>query len=358
MEEVQLNPKQRKVIPNIAALSAVVIALVGLFTPWITLGGSGISGSASTPGRLTFFVIAASTALGLSGFLGQLQRYAKLISAATILVCALVLVSYGMWLFQVLRAISEFNNSVGKLDDLGGLLGDALANITESIKPSITTGFYMVLVATLIVLVAALVIFFDDSSANEINGLSEQSVIPLSRIQIIVASVLAALGLVVVIALSGNSDIGASLNGESKNSNSSRSANDSQLSSTFNCIKITNVGNVIKLNQPRFSGDSEPTDIFVATKIRLKNNCSKEIVGVKGNVDFQNVVGDTIFTGQFTEDTTIPVGGSITTSADYGWTFNEFDDEHGQLSGIDQSKTNAILVLVKVAFADGSSLSE
>jgi hypothetical protein len=355
MEEVQLNPKQRKVIPNIAALSAVVIALVGLLTPWITIGGSGISGSASTPGRLTFFVIAASTALGLSGFLGQLQRYAKLISAVTILVCALVLVSYGMWLFQVLRAISEFNDSVGELDDFGGLLGDALANITESIKPSITTGFYMVLVATLIGLIAALVIFFDDSSADEIN---ELSVIPLSKIQIIVASVLAALGLVVVIALSGNSNVGASLNGESKNSISSRAATDSQVSSTFNCIKITNVGNVIKLNQPSFSGDSDPTDIFVATKIRLKNNCSKEIVGVKGNVDFQNVVGDTIFTGEFTEDTTIPTGGSITTSADYGWTFNEFDDEHGQLSGIDQSKTNAILVLVKVAFADGSSLSE
>jgi hypothetical protein len=73
---------------------------------------------------------------------------------------------------------------------------------------------------------------------------------------------------------------------------------------------------------------------------------------------FQNVVGDEIFTGNYTDDNTIKVGESITSSLDFGWTFNEFEDEHGVLAGVDQSKTTAILKLSKVAFEDGTSLSE
>lgn len=358
MEEVQLNPNQKRIIPNIAALAGALVGLIGLFTPWISIGGSGLSGSSSTQGRLTYFVIAATLVLGLSVFVQQLRSFTKIIAVVCTVICAEVLVSYGMWLFQALRAIHEFNDSVGKMDDLGGLFGSALASITKSIKPSITTGFYMVLVAALIGLIAGLVIIFDRSSTSESAELLSNPPIEFSKVQLISGSVIAALGLVAVVALSGNSNLGNSFNQGSESSSSAGGSQKAESSKVFDCLKVSNISNAIRLNQPSFSGDPDPTDIFVATKLRITNNCGKTVVGIKGSVDFKNVLGDTIFTGGFTDDNTIPSGETFTTSLNSGWTFNQFEDEHGLLGIMDQNKTKATLVLTKVAFGDGTILTE
>jgi len=358
MEDVQLNPNQKKVVPNVVALGGALIGFIGLLTPWISVGGSGLSGSSSTQGRLTYFVILSLIFLGLSVFIARLRRFIRIISLLCIVICTEVLVSFGMWLFQALKAIHEFNDSVGKLDNLGGLFGDALANITKTIKPSITTGFYMVLAAALIGLVTGLIVYFNSLADINSDEPSEKSILNLSKVQTISGSVVAALSLVAIVALSGNSNLGNSLDLGSEGSGSTSNAHKSASSSVFNCLKVTNVANAIKLNQPSFSGDPDPTDIFVATKLRITNKCGKSIVGIKGSVDFQNVVGDTIFTGGFTDDNTILSGESFTTSLNTGWTFNEFEDEYGLLGGMDQTKTKAILVLTKVAFEDGTMLTE
>ena len=167
------------------------------------------------------------------------------------------------------------------------------------------------------------------------------------------------MGLAVVVAGSGSSELTRAINSNPLNPIGSGSTETEDVSSDiFNCLEVNNTRNSIKLNQSRFSGDPEPTDIFVATQFRITNNCGKAILGIKGSMIFQNVVGDEIFTGNYTDDNTIKVGESITSSLDFGWTFNEFEDEHGVLAGVDQSKTTAILKLSKVAFEDGTSLSE
>ncbi|MFM1786410.1 MAG: hypothetical protein RL228_360 [Actinomycetota bacterium] len=351
MSDVQLNPIQKRVIPYIAALVASLVGLIGVLTPWISISGSGISSSGSTQSKLTFFVVVALLLLGLSAFVEQLQRFRKLIALISALICAEVLVSYGIWLYNVLKAIKGFNDSVEKLDDTGGIFGEALANLTKNIKPSITTGFYMVLAATFAGLIIALVVYLENSAEN--------SVIEMSKIQMISISVLATLTLVAIVALSGNSKLDESLNSASGGlSTSSDSSQKSESAKVFDCLDVANTGNAIKLNQPSFSGDPDPTDIFVATKLRMTNNCGKAIEGVKGTVNFMNVVGDTIFTGGFTDDNTILPEASISTSLNTGWTFNQFEDEYGVLQSTDQTKAKAVLIVSKIVFADGTSLSE
>jgi hypothetical protein len=181
----------------------------------------------------------------------------------------------------------------------------------------------------------------------------------MSKIQMISISVLATLTLVAIVALSGNSKLDESLNSASGGlSTSSDSSQKSESAKVFDCLDVANTGNAIKLNQPSFSGDPDPTDIFVATKLRMTNNCGKAIEGVKGTVNFMNVVGDTIFTGGFTDDNTILPEASISTSLNTGWTFNQFEDEYGVLQSTDQTKAKAVLIVSKIVFADGTSLSE
>ncbi len=352
MEEAKLNPNQKKLIPYIASLVGCLIGLIGLLTPWVSIGGNGLSGSDSTQGKLTYLVLASMLVLGLTTFVERLGKFARLAALICFIVCAEVLVSYAIWLFQALKAINEFNASLSNLDDLGGIFGEALANLTQNIKPSVTTGFYMVLAAAIVGLLAGLVVFFSDSVSSEVTS------IQISRVQMIATVVLATLGLVAIVALSGNSGLGSRLKDSSNNASSAETTTKAESSSIFKCVKTENIGNAIKLNQPSFSGDPEPMDVFVATKIKITNNCGKSIVGVKGSVDFKNIVGDTIFIGGFTDDNTILAGESLTTSFDTGWTFNQFEEQHGQLSGLDQDKTSATLVLSKVVFSDGSALTE
>ena len=140
---------------------------------------------------------------------------------------------------------------------------------------------------------------------------------------------------------------------------SSTSENSKSISeSTFACVEISNANNRIKLNVSRFSGDPDPTDIFVVAQFEITNNCEKTIIGSKGSVDFQNVVGDTIFTGDWTNDNSIKSGSTFLTSSGIGWTFNQFEDVSSQLRALDASKTKAILTLSKVVFEDGTSITD
>ena len=373
MEEVQLNPAQRNVLPYLVAFAGAAIGILGLLTPWLSIGARGISGSSSDQGKLTYLVVGSLIVLGLSTFVEQLRRYTKIISLVTMAICFDVLVSYAIWANRAFSAVEDFNNASENLDDFGGLFGDALSNLANSIEPSVTTGFYMVCAAAVIGLVASILIFAKPSKANASDETkSDQSAVEgesiengmrshfgVSRIQFIVTVAGAILGLVFVIVGSGSNELSSSLNSNSLNPLSANNNETEEVSSdVFDCLQVTNTKNVIKLNQSRFSGDPSPTDIFVATQFRIINNCGKEVSGLKASMIFQNVVGDEVFTGEFTEDQTIKVGESITTTLNSGWTFNEFEEEHGVLAGMDASKTKAILMLSKVAFEDGTTISE
>ena len=286
-------------------------------------------------------------------------------------ICFDVLVSYAIWANRAFSAVNDFNDAAGKLDDFGGLFGDALSNLTNSIEPSITTGFYMVCASAVIGIVSS-VLIFRQPSQGESQDLSnpkedavdanapvndEKQYFGVSQVPFFITLAAAILGLAVVVAGNGSSELTGAINSNPLNPIGSNSTETEDVSSdVFDCLEVRNTRNLIKLNQSSFSGDPEPTDIFVATQFRITNNCGKAVSGIKGSMIFQNVVGDEIFTGNYTDDKTINVGESITSSLDFGWTFNQFEDEHGVLASVDQSKTKAILKLSKVAFEDGTSI--
>jgi len=373
VEEVKLNPAQRNILPYLLAFAGAAIAVVGLITPWLSIGARGVSGSSSGQGKLTYLVIGSLVVLGLIAFVDQLKNHRRLIALVTMAVSFDVLVSYAIWANRAFSAVNDFNNEAEKLDDVGGLFGGALSNIADSIQPSVTTGFYMVCAGAIIGIVSSALIFKQptqdsfEHAANPGKGSGESQVsisqkkeyFGVSQTPFFITLATAILGLAVIVAGSSSSDLSASLNSNPLNSLDSSSTTADEVSSdAFSCIQLVNTKNVIKLNQSRFSGDPSPTDTFVATQFRIANNCEKAVIGIKGTMVFRNVVGDEIFTGDFNDDQTIKAGESITTRLDYGWTFNEFEDEHGILAGIDQSKAKANLVLSKVAFEDGTSISD
>jgi hypothetical protein len=370
MEEIQLTPAQRNIFPFVLALLGAAVALVGLFTPWLSIGANGLSGSKSDQGNFTYLIILTSLLLGLTAFVPQLRAHKIFIALVTGILSLEVLISYAIWTAQVLKAIKNFNEAADKLGNLGGLFGGALSNLANNLKPSITTGFYMVCAGAILGLVSSALIYKQnmkvESPTESVEGLAlssepqvlEKRYFGVSQVQFIVVMAIAIAGIALVTISAYSSSISDSLNSGSGNSSSASSSIAASTSSdAFKCVKVNNVRNLIKLNQPSFYDDPEPTDIFVVTQFRIVNNCDKPIIGIKGSVTFQDVVGDTVFTGNYTDDETIAVGATLTTSASTGWTFNEFEDQHGQLAGMDQAKTHAIMSLTKVAFGDGTSIN-
>ena len=371
MEDFQLTPAQRKIFPYVLSLAGGALAFIGLLTPWLTIGANGLSGSKSDQGNFTYLIIAFSLTLGLSFLITQLKPYKKFLAIITGVISLEILISYVIWGVQVLSAIRNFNKATDNLGSLGGLFGGALSNLAKSLKPSITTGFYMVCAGALLAIIASMIIFKETSASEKLETtevqdsgvndtgtfIDKNTYFGLSKSQFIFAAVLSIAGLVLVVISALSNRIPESLNSASSNTSSSSNSLTTSVDA-FKCLKVDNVRNLIKLNQPSFSGDPEPTDIFAVTQFKITNNCGKQIIGIKGSVTFQDVVGDTVFTGSYTDDQTIDVGASLITSADTGWTFNEFEDQYHQLAGLDQTKTHAVMALTKVAFGDGTSINE
>jgi hypothetical protein len=370
MEEIQLTPAQRNIFPFVLALVGSAVALLGLFTPWLSIGANGLSGSKSDQGSFTYLIVLSSLLLGLTAFLPRLKAYKKFIALLTGILSLEVLISYAIWAAQVLKAIKNFNDAADKLGNLGGLFGGALSNLADNLKPSITTGFYMVCTGAILGLLSSALIYKQKVDfvplSESVEGVEESSDTQglgrknfgFSQVQFILAISVAVAGLALVTISAYSSSISDSLSSATDNTSTSNSNSVASTSSdAFKCVKVRNVRNSIKLNQPSFYGDPEPTDIFVVTQFAITNNCDKPIIGIKGSVTFQDVVGDTVFTGNYTDDETVAVGAILTTSATTGWTFNEFEDQHGRLAGMDQAKTHAVMNLSKVAFGDGTSIN-
>jgi hypothetical protein len=373
VEEVHLNSAQRNILPYLLAFFGAVIGIVGLLTPWVSIGVRGINGSSNGQGKITYLVVGSLLILGLTGFIDQLRNYKKIIALATLAIGFDALVSYAIWLNRVLGAIDNFNDASKKLEDFGGIFGEALTNLANSIQPSITTGFYMVCTGAATGIVASILIFrqpYQNNSVNQLNmekiaiegsssGVLKRYYFGIPQIPFYVILLATVLGLVFIVNGSSSFRINNELIPNSSNSSSPSSTESEDVSSNlFDCLQVANLRNAIKLNQSRFSGDPEPTDIFIATQFKFTNQCDKTVIGIKGSMSFQNVVGDVVFVGTYTDDKTIQVGESVTTSLNTGWTFNQFEDEHGQLARMDESKTRAVLTLSKIAFDDGTSISE
>jgi hypothetical protein len=123
----------------------------------------------------------------------------------------------------------------------------------------------------------------------------------------------------------------------------------------IDCLAVENIGNVIK-EIPAFSGSSV-YDLWVQPRFRYSNYCSKPVVGLKGTVSFQNVLGDEIFSGNWTDDYTISVSKAVKSDPDDGFKFSQFDDEHGVLLGLDAKKAKAVFTLETLVFDDGTKLT-
>jgi hypothetical protein len=123
----------------------------------------------------------------------------------------------------------------------------------------------------------------------------------------------------------------------------------------IDCLAIENTGNVIK-ETPAFSGSSI-NNLWVQPRFKYSNYCEKNVVGLKGTVSFQNILGDEIFSGEWTDDYTISVGKAVKSDPDEGYKFTQFDDEHGVLLGLDAKKSNAVFTLETLVFDDGTKLT-
>jgi hypothetical protein len=376
MDDLRMNNTQKIIAPYIIALSASILILMGVITSWISIGVRSLNGTSSNIGKFSYLAVISLLILGLSGFISELQKFKRTIAAISGFVVFDILIGLVIWGIRALSALSDFNRAANKIDTSGGLLAGALSNLVKSIHPNIGAGFYIIIIGAIAGLASSIVIIFKPEQLNDnvtLENLSDshlvkefdqgRNILGIPQLQFVLAAIvgLGILGLVI-----GTSPIGfisdstSSALGSlsSSNSNTSLQSNSvgSSNSGAFQCLAIENLTNVIRLNQPSFEGDPSPSDIFVATSFKLTNNCGKEIIGIKSTVDFQNVVGDTIFTGNYTNDQSIPVGGSITTPLDNGWTFNQFEDQYGTLAGTDAKKTKAVMTLSKVAFQDGTSL--
>jgi PBP1b-binding outer membrane lipoprotein LpoB len=123
------------------------------------------------------------------------------------------------------------------------------------------------------------------------------------------------------------------------------------------CLLVENIGNIIDENVESFDGDPSPTDLWVYPRFRYSNNCEQNVVGMKGSISFQDVVGDEIFNGGWTEDITIPMGKSVKSDPNSGYEFNQFQDQHGVLTGTDENKTTAVFMIETLVFEDGTKIS-
>lgn len=123
----------------------------------------------------------------------------------------------------------------------------------------------------------------------------------------------------------------------------------------IDCLVVENTGNVIK-ETPAFSGSSI-NYLWVQPRFKYSNYCAKNVVGLKGTVSFQNVLGDELFSGGWTDDYTISVGKAVKSDPDEGYKFTQFDDEHGLLLGLDAKKTSAVFTLETLVFDDGTKLT-
>jgi hypothetical protein len=126
--------------------------------------------------------------------------------------------------------------------------------------------------------------------------------------------------------------------------------------SATECLTVENIANEIEKNVARFDGDSNPTDVWVYPQFRYSNDCDQDIIGLKGSISFQDVIGDEVFNGDWTEDATIPAGTYLDSDPRLGYDFNEFESEHGLLLGIDASKTTTVFTLETIVFEDGTKV--
>jgi hypothetical protein len=117
---------------------------------------------------------------------------------------------------------------------------------------------------------------------------------------------------------------------------------------------VENIANEIETNAARFDGDPNPTDIWVYPQFRYSNDCDQDVIGLKGSISFQDVIGDEIFSGDWTEDATIPAGTYLDSDPRLGFDFNEFQTEHGLLLGIDASKARTTFTIETIVFEDGT----
>lgn len=366
MDNFEITPEQKKFFPYLLLLLAAIVSSLGLFSSWISIGVIGYSGRNSDPGTYTYILIISFIVVGFSVFVEKIKFYASFLAVLSLILTINILVSYLLWAKEFQQAVSEFRKSSDSLDDLGGLFGNALSGLLDSIKPSLSIGFYLVVASSILGLVGNILVIknqnFSRPYMNDENSLKAKNLlsnIGLTRIQMIVCSIVFVFSLFVVISNSSGMDLDklTNLSSGAATSNSNDSILDTN-TKIFECVEVKNTKNQIRVNQPSFDGDPNPTDVFAASQFRITNNCEKSIIGISATVDFKNVVGDTIFTGRFTDDHTVAKGDSYLTSLSRGWTFNQFEDEHGLLTGIDASKTKSIMSLSKIVFNDGTSITE
>ena len=146
--------------------------------------------------------------------------------------------------------------------------------------------------------------------------------------------------------------------GAQSSGSSNEAAQEGTAAGPFDWFLIENTRNRIKDNQPGYSGDIDPDHVRVFIDLEVTNNCDQAIDGIKGSIDFQNVVGDTIFRANLVIDETIEPGATVETPRDEFYEFNMFQDEHGILLTVSADKARAVTEIERVVFSDGTIVEE
>ncbi len=106
-----------------------------------------------------------------------------------------------------------------------------------------------------------------------------------------------------------------------------------------------------------------PEDIYngrysarVTFVFAVQNRTEKDIVGIKGSIEFIDLFGTTIKKLNISMDEDIKAGQTRTISG-YGKDINEFIDEDVKLANTEQSKLKAVFHPNMIVFSDGTNIS-
>jgi hypothetical protein len=93
----------------------------------------------------------------------------------------------------------------------------------------------------------------------------------------------------------------------------------------------------------------------VSVPFAIRNNTDKEISGIKGTIELQDIFGSTLRRLSIAADRSIPAKSQVT-MGDYVWDMNQFDNDDQHLMSVDLTKVRAKFTPSMIVFADGTKI--
>jgi hypothetical protein len=122
------------------------------------------------------------------------------------------------------------------------------------------------------------------------------------------------------------------------------------------CLEGQNTFKKVYKNYSQFSGPGRGDDIWVESRVRLTNNCDKNVKAVTYKEVFTDVFGDTILSCEAKYTINIKKGTSKETPRDRGCLVNTYNDNFGSWETAKLRDISSSVVVDQIVFFDGSKI--